>query len=317
MPLNFKIAPPDAERRLDRWLQGALDDAPFSLVRKLLRQKKVRLNGKRARAEDRLKAGDEVVVHHNLEQRAAGPVAESRAFRGPQPRILLEQDDLLFLSKPAGVACSDDGSDDRALGLWIAEHLADRIASGAIRPEPCHRLDRGTTGVVVVALTVASFERFRVALSEGRVEKRYEIAVRGVPDFLSRGVDLPLRRRQDSLGHEPRMVVDSLANGAQPAHTELRVLRCERGNTLLEAIPHTGRTHQIRAHCHALGLPVLGDPRYGERIRDASIPALSSVRHPLLHARSLRLLDGESPLGAEADWSGPEATALRRLGLLG
>lgn len=304
MKHEFVVTAADADRRLDRFVASRFDQAPMGLVRRLLRQKKIKVNGTRPDAARRLQVGDVVVVHHVARERET-PRAP-RAYDGPAIEILGERDDLLFVNKPAGVACSDDGDDPAALARWLEHALADRIARGEVRPEPCHRLDRDTTGVVAVALTAAAFDRFRRALEDAAVTKEYEAVVHGAPTGSSFTIDVPLVRRGDVRADAPRMVA---GDDGVPARTECAQLRRTDGLTLLRARPVTGRTHQIRAHLAIEGLPVVGDPRYGDTARDATVDAPPGQ---LLHARRLGLEGGTV---IEAPWPADRAAWMRAHGL--
>jgi 23S rRNA pseudouridine955/2504/2580 synthase len=296
---EIEVGPVDDGRRLDRFLERIDGGVPPSLVRRLLRQRRVRVNGRRVRdPQTRLLAGDLLEIHHAFEPAPAR--TDDRVWQLPAPQVLHHDQDYLVISKPAGIACSDDGSDPAALQVWLREHLRHAIASGAARPEPCHRLDRGTTGIVVVALGPEPFDRFRRALQAGRARKVYQVAVGGLPDREEFACDQALARNPRAGRTEPRMVPgDDLR-----ALTEFRLLRSAEGNSLLEAIPVTGRTHQIRAHCLALGLPVIGDPRYGGND--------GLIGHQLLHSAYFALAE---TFEAQAPWPEVEASLLQRLGL--
>jgi 23S rRNA pseudouridine955/2504/2580 synthase len=310
---EFVVTAADADRRLDRFVAAALGRVPMSLVRRLLRTKKVRVNGERGRAERRLTAGDRVVVHHTprADDGSAGRTPEVE-YAGPPIPVLAETEGFLFVAKPAGVACSDDGRDDHALAAWLRSFLRERIGSGEVRPEPCHRLDRHTTGVVVVALTAAAFDRFRRALEHEQVRKTYEVVVHGTPGRDRFEIDVPLVRRPGARADEPRMVDarEETSATARDARTRFTLLRRGRDVSLLRAEPLTGRTHQIRAHCRVAGLPVVGDPRYGDATR------ATERRGQLLHARAVTLTDGDDPVEVRADWPADRARRLRELGLL-
>lgn len=301
MARHIEVGPVDEGRRLDRFLARLDGGLPSSLVRRLLRQRRVRVNGRRVRdAAHTLRAGDRIEIHHDFAP-TPGPRDDRRWVRPPLD-VLARDDDWLVVNKPAGVACSDDGRDPAALAVWLREHLAAEIADGRVRPEPCHRLDRGTTGAVAVALNPLAFDRFRRALAAGTVHKVYEVVVDGVPDWTEHECALALDRRPKAGRTEPRMVEgDSL-----DAVTRFVLRRSNGRQSLLEARPVTGRTHQIRAHCRALGLPVLGDPRYGI--------GWPRIDHQLLHARALTL-SGAGGFAVEAPWPAPEHERLRELGL--
>ena len=315
MKYEFVVTAADADRRLDRFVAAHLDRAPTSLVRRLLRQKKIRVNDERPAADRRLRVGDVVVVHHTPPARDPSP-GTIPPYAGPSIAVLAERDGFLFVDKPVGVACSDDGDDPRALARWLADRLRVRIDRGEVRPEPCHRLDRDTTGVVAVALTVGAFDRFRRALDAGRVTKTYEVVAHGEAPEDRFEVDLPLVRARRPRADEPRMVDgrDAPDEARLDALTRFTVLERSGGLVRLRAEPVTGRTHQIRAHCRLAGLPVLGDPRYGDPARDA---AVGIGRGQWLHARRLRLHDDGDALEVEAPWPNDRIEWMRRHGLVG
>lgn len=312
MRREFRITEADADRRLDRWLQGALGDAPFSLVRRLLRQKDVKVNGGRGRPETRLHAGDVVVVHHQFRDSPAfEPPRSMGPYEGPPIGVLHRDDDFVYVDKPPRVSCSDDPDDTATLPRWLTENFAAEITRGEVRPEPCHRLDRGTSGIVVVSLRARAHERFRRALQAGSVEKTYEVAVEGRPSSDVWTCELPLRRLDRARRDGPRVVAAEVGeSGAQAARTKFRVLRASASHVLLEACPLTGRTHQIRAHCQAQGLPVVGDLRYGPPSADESGDG------QLLHARRLRVADVENAPEVVSDWPASRRESLGRLGLV-
>jgi RluA family pseudouridine synthase len=243
-----------------------------------------------------LNEGDRVAIFADLQ--STEPAQDDRVWTLDSPDVLHRDDDYLVVNKPAGVACSDDGADPGALQVWLREYLAEDIAAGQARPEPCHRLDRGTTGIVVVALTPKAFDRFRVALEEHRVRKVYEVFACGRTDEEEFTCTQALTRVADAGPDEPRMV----AGDQYEARTDFRVIEARGPITRLEARLHTGRTHQIRAHLRILGLPVLGDPRYGEP---------RAIGHQVLHARQLEL---EGSWSVTAPWPETEAAWLRSIG---
>lgn len=300
MATQIAVNAVDDGRRLDRFLEKLEGGLPASLVRRLLRQRRIRVNDRRVRDGSlRLSAGDRIEIHAEL--RTEAPTADGRTW-GLEPLNVLYRDEaFLVVDKPPKIACSDDGKDPFAIQVWLREFLDDEIRAGRARPEPCHRLDRGTTGVVVVALTPAAFERFRRALEDGRVNKTYQLVVRGEPDQPQFSCRQALRRVQTAGPNEPRMV----AGDELEARTDFRVLGSSDGLSLLEARLHTGRTHQIRAHCRILGLPIIGDPRYGE-------PAPPG--HQLLHAAELELVD-EGGWRVVSEWPAAEAEWLHSQGL--
>ncbi len=188
------------------------------------------------------------------------------------PEILDCDDALLVLHKPAGLLSIPDGYDPRKPYLQsILEPQYGRLWI-------VHRLDKDTSGVIVLARTAAAHRALNAQFSQNQVEKSYLAIVTGEPTWDEKVVDAPLR---SSVGRRKRTVVDPLRGKA--ALTVFRLLARFPAHALIEAYPKTGRTHQIRAHLYSLGYPVLADPLYGEGTPSKHIQRLA------LHAQSLRL----------------------------
>ncbi len=330
MKLQSIVAEADAGRRLDRFVQAALGNVPPSLVQRLLREGKVRLNAGRGRPGDRIVAGDEVVIHHQPRPadavRAARPgpspphsgqppLDSAAPLRGPLPAVLYENARFLLVDKPAGLPCHAPAGAGPSVLAWAAQRYAPGIASGRVRPALANRLDKDTTGIVVIALSAAAVADFQRLLAQGRVTKTYLVAVWGTPPADAWRIELPLVRRPHGPRTAPKVVAAADAPGARASCTALRVLARGTHAALLAATPVTGRTHQIRAHLKAAGLPIVGDPRYGDPSRDRTQGVAALLRRQLLHAALLAFTDGDRPVRAAAPLPGDARAALARLGL--
>jgi 23S rRNA pseudouridine955/2504/2580 synthase len=293
-------------QRLDNFLAARLKGVPKAHIYRIVRSGEVRVNSRRCEASQRLNAGDSVRVP---------PVrtAQREAVARPTPdqsavllgRIVYEDDALLVLNKPAGWAVH--GGSGVALGVIEAlRHALPRTRF----LELAHRLDRDTSGLLMVAKKRSALVALHDALREGRVEKRYLALAKGrVRDEL-RHVRLSLTKFLTESG-ERRVAVD---DAGKLAHTIFRRLRVWAEASLVEAELKTGRTHQIRVHLASIGHPILGDDKYGDfelnkRLAKQGVPRL------MLHAALLRVahpLSG-TPLVFEAPVPDDMANCLARL----
>ena len=233
----------------------------------------VEVDGERRPKAFRLRGGELLTVTFE----ADGPLRGG----GPAVPIRYEDEDLAIVAKPAGMvthptAGRREGTLVNAL-LGMGVSLAP--AGGDLRPGVVHRLDAGTSGLLVVAKTDQAYARLRSMFREHRVERRYLALVRGVVANDAFAVDAPLGRRA------ARIVVD--ATEGRRAETAFAVRERLTAATLLEASPRTGRTHQIRVHLAAVGHPILGDRAYGGAGQDARRLGLA---RPFLHAARLSMV---------------------------
>lgn len=265
----------DAGQRIDNFLLRTLKGVPRSHVYRLLRKGEVRVNGRRARPSQRLEEGDEVRLPP---VRSAAP---ERPGRVPDSLIALVRDHLLFederllaLDKPAGLAAhGGSGITFGAIEALRAERPGEELELG-------HRLDRDTSGLLLVARTRAALRMLHGALREGAVDKTYLALLKGRWTLGRKTVDAPLRTNVRQ-GGERMVKVD--ASGRRSASTFTPVRKFGARATLVEVEIHTGRTHQIRVHAAFAGHPVAGDPKYGDREFNAGMKALG-LRRMFLHA---------------------------------
>lgn len=217
----------------------------------------------------------------------------------PELQIVYIDRDLLVINKPAGLLTLPDGYQQGLL------HVRALVEADAGRVWIVHRLDKDTSGVLLLARSAEAHREISRQFAAQQVTKIYHALVTGSPGWEQKQIDAPLRA---NVGRRKRTIVDPV-NG-KPAVTSLRVLARFPHVTLLEARPHSGRTHQIRAHLYASGYPILADPLYGERPSGSLLmPRLS------LHARTLSLLHPASlqPIKFSAPYPDDFAQALQRL----
>jgi 23S rRNA pseudouridine955/2504/2580 synthase len=274
-------------QRLDRWLRTMCPGQSFAAIQKWLRTGQVRVAGHRAKGHERLATGVEVRLPPqavSLDERPLQAPRELRPEEVVEVRswVLHEDDELFVLNKPAGLAVQGGVRTRRHLD-GLLDALRER---GDERPRLVHRLDRDTSGVLVVARSARAATRLTGLFREGRVRKLYWAVVKGVPHPASGLIDASLAKRRTGGGRETmRVVEDAEGHSARTRYTIL-----QRAGTLaawLALEPLTGRTHQIRAHCAHLGTPILGDGKYGGR--DAFLSGLPAAKRLHLHARAVRL----------------------------
>ncbi len=287
-------------QRVDNFLLKVLKGVPKSHVYRILRSGEVRVNRHRVGPDARLVAGDRVRVPPI---RTAAPDAAGRApvAAGPLPPILFEDDALLAVDKPAGLAVHG--------GSGVSHGLIERLRHA--RPEAkflelVHRLDRDTSGVLLVAKKRAALVALHEQLREGRTDKRYLVLVRGNWRDAVRAVELSLTKFVTGDG-ERRVRVE---REGQTARTVFRLVRkwpaAEPPVALLEAELDTGRTHQIRVHLTHIGFPLAGDDKYGDFAWNKAL-AKQGLKRMFLHAQRISFahpatgatLTIESPLPAE------------------
>jgi 23S rRNA pseudouridine955/2504/2580 synthase len=285
----------DAERagqRLDNYLLGELKGVPRAHVYRLIRSGQVRVNSGRTRPSYRLQAGDRVRVPPVGQKPAAAPVATPDRLDWLAERVIHEDARILVIDKPAGLAVH--GGSSISLGCIEALRLL-RPTSKDL--ELAHRLDRGTSGCLLLAKRRSTLRVLHALLREGRVDKRYLALVKGRWAEGNTEIDAPLVTRR--VGGEARVKVDP---SGKEARSTFRIAdRFGKTATLLEVSIDTGRTHQIRVHAAHAGHPVAGDERYGDEDFNDYLKSFGLTRM-FLHAHSLSFdwPDSGEPFSASA-----------------
>ncbi len=257
--------------RLDVFVAESLDDVSRSRATRLIRDGQVTVNGQASAPSRRLRGGD--IVRGQI----PGVAQELAPESGPLDRLLMT-DGFVAVDKPAGMVMHPGAGASRGtLAHRLLAHYPELVAVGhPRRPGIVHRLDKDTSGVVLIARTPAIYTLLARAFERREVRKRYLLIARGTPDPPRGRIDAPIGRHPT---HRTRMAV---ARRGRPAVTDYRVLNRSSGMALVEARPATGRTHQIRVHLAAIGHPIMGDATYGE-------PAQAS--RSMLHAWTLGFTD--------------------------
>ena len=264
---ELTIRPNDANQRLDRFVGKAVPLLPESLLQKYIRLKRIKLNGKGAKRDTRLAAGDVVQLYVN-DEFFEPPREENSYLKVSTPRleIVYEDENVLLADKKPGVLCHSAGKWD--YNTLIAHIQAYAYQKGAWRPREehafapalCNRIDRNTGGIVIAAKNAEALRILNEKIRDREIEKRYLCVVHGRPHP-------PAGRLEGYLFKDAKRnqvyVKERPEPGARTAVTDYRSLQSRGGLSLVECTLLTGRTHQIRAQMAHAGWPLLGDGKYG------------------------------------------------------
>jgi 23S rRNA pseudouridine955/2504/2580 synthase len=277
-------------QRVDNFLTGRLKGVPKSLVYRLLRTGQVRVNGKRAKPDVRLAAGDRVRIPPvrvaERPEPGAPPAGQSARV---EASILSEDRDFLVIDKPAGVAShGGSGVSFGAIELLRAARPRDTL-------ELVHRLDRDTSGVLVLAKKRSALTALQAEIREGRVEKRYLALLEGRLPKQKLTVDAALRKSVLQGGERMVRVDDD----GKPSRSRFSEVERFDGATLAEVAIETGRTHQIRVHSAHIEHPIAGDEKYGDKAFNRAMRE-KGLKRLFLHAARFEFSIGERSYGFSA-----------------
>ena len=274
----------DDGQRLDNYLARILKGVPRSMLYRILRRGEVRVNKGRVTPSYKLKKGDTIRIPpvKVTEGPVTIPSSNLHLVQDLKNRILFENDDLLVVNKPAGLAAHG--------GSGIEFGLIEALR--ALMPEQrflelAHRLDKETSGCLIVAKRRSALRHLHEQFRQRIVKKRYITLVPGKWDRRVQLVDAPLIRNELRSGE--RMVEVNFKKGA-PSSTGFDVIEFLDGATLMAAMPHTGRTHQIRVHCAYVKHPVGGDDKYGDKEFNERLKSLG-LKRMFLHAAKVTFLN--------------------------
>lgn len=282
-----------ATERLDRWLSYQLVDLSRSRLQKLIEQGQVELNGQIClEKQHKIQNGDRLIV--------TIPVIKTLSIKAENIplEILYEDSSLIIINKPAGMVVHPSaGHADGTLVNALLAHCPDLTGIGGVeRPGIVHRLDKDTTGAIVVAKTDQAFQHLQAQLKAKTAQRVYWGIVYGTPKLETGKVDLPIGRCPYD---RQKMDIVSVEKGGREAVTHWQILERMGNYTLMEFRLETGRTHQIRVHSKQLGLPIVGDPVYssGHSLGvNLSGQALHAHQLTLIHPVTEELISAIAPL---------------------
>ena len=293
---QFKVAPDDDGIRLDRWFKRHLPDASFNVVSRWARTGQLRVDGKRAQPGDRIEMG-QIIRVPPLEAPSPDKAKPQKKERAPlsadetefaQSLVIHKDAAALVLNKPPGLATQGGTKTDRHV-----DGLLDALEyESEGRPKLVHRLDKDTSGALLVARNARAAAFFAKSFSSRTARKVYWAIIAGVPSIEEGLIELPIAKQPGTGGE--KMYVDE--KEGSPSRTRYRVIeRAGNRAAFVELHPLTGRTHQLRVHMAAIGHPIVGDGKYGGP--DAFLTGgISRKMH--LHARRIRI---DHPDGGQID----------------
>ncbi|GAB1257327.1 23S rRNA pseudouridine(955/2504/2580) synthase RluC [Aurantivibrio plasticivorans] len=287
-----EVEPDSAGQRIDNFLLTHLKGVPKSRIYRLLRKGEVRVNKGRIKPEYKLCSGDSIRIPPiRTSETAPAPVPSERLRELLLGSVLFENDQMLIINKPSGIAVHGGSG----INLGVVETL--RYALGIKKLELVHRIDRDTSGCLLLAKRRSVLNQLQDQFRAKTVQKHYQTLVEGSWPKHVVEVNAPLLKNQLKSGE--RMV--QVTQSGKPSVTRFKILQRFDEATLLQASPVTGRTHQIRVHCQFTGHPIVGDDKYGnadvnKKMREKGFARL------FLHAASLTITDIDSgkPFTVEA-----------------
>lgn len=288
---QFTITPNDANQRLDKFLKKLMPNAALSLIYKLNRKNAVKVNRKREDNEYKIQEGDVIQVYikdeeYDLLSTAKTPTPERGDKEGLDRKdIVYEDGDLLIVNKKPGVIVhpGDFKTTELSLITQVQDYLGEKLSSLTFKPSLIHRIDKDTSGIVMIAKTKPSLDVMLKALQSNKIEKVYLAVCIGTPPE-TRGIVKKKLRRLEHAERENKIVVDEV--GGQTAVTHYKVLETgiHSKYSLVECTLETGRMHQIRVHMASIGCPILGDNTYGNKQENAFAKRTYGIARQLLHA---------------------------------
>ena len=300
---EFKIADNAAGQRLDRFLGKILPLADTAFLHRMLRKKNITRNDKKAEGSERLAAGDVVRLWFSDEtyQKFSGERRSAQHFPqwdGLKDAIVFENDCLLALNKPVGMLSQKATPRDVSVNEYMLGYLAAKGEDhpeqpGEFKPGVVNRLDRNTSGLVLAAKSLAVAQALSEQLREKQLRKFYLACVKGE---VREAMRLSAFLYKDKSGNRVCIRKTRESEEDREIQTAFRPLAIRDNLSLLEVELLTGRSHQIRAQLAAVGHPIIGDPKYGDRTENSYFMQRYGLKHQLLHAYQLRFPTEEAAL---------------------
>ncbi|WP_306253640.1 RluA family pseudouridine synthase [Parvularcula sp. IMCC14364] len=300
----IEVKAADSEMRLDRWFRQHFPQVRHGDLEKMLRKGNIRVDGAKVKANHRLATGETVRVPP-VPERDAAPIQKSEQHISSDDRAFMESlviyrdRHVLALNKPFGIAVQGGARTSRHI-----DGLLDALAENGERPRLVHRLDRDTGGLLILGRTRKAAAFLSEAFQRHQVQKEYWALCAGMPHPMEGTIDLPIAKKMVRIGvDEQERMVAADGEEARKAFTDYQVVEEAGGKACFLALrPLTGRTHQLRVHCAAMGHPIVGDGKYGG-VR-ARLEGVSPKMHLACRAMVFPNPAGGRPLNLRAGLTG-------------
>ncbi|SHH65881.1 23S rRNA pseudouridine955/2504/2580 synthase [Caloranaerobacter azorensis DSM 13643] len=283
------ISKNESNQRLDRFLKKYMPRASKGFIYKMLRKKRIKLNGKKAKPNDILKEGD--ILNLYLAEDTINKFKEEIKIENRKVNldIVYEDENIILINKPKGILSHSDRADNRydvvnmLISYLYGKGEYNPNEEKTFTPSICNRLDRNTSGIIIGAKNFMALQLINKAIREKMIKKYYKCIVKGRvdKDFIIKGYMLKdaEKNRAD--------IFQNYVNGAKKIETGIKVLKSNDEYSLLEINLITGRTHQIRAHLSYLGHPIIGDMKYGDIITNRFFKEKYNLYSQFLHSNRI------------------------------
>lgn len=294
---RFEITENDANQRLDKFLKKLLPNAALSLIYRMNRKNQVKVNRKREDNEYKLCTGDTIEVflkdedYEALSTMQKKPALEMKGQGLDKKDVVYEDGEILVVNKNPGINVhpGDHKTNEVSLIEQVHDYLGDKLSSLTFRPSLIHRIDRDTSGIIMIAKTKPALDHMLRELQNDKMEKSYLAICVGKPPETRGTIRKRLLRREDAQ-NENKVVVDEKNGQNAVTHYQVLAIGIHEKYSLVECTLETGRMHQIRVHMTALGCPILGDATYGDRGENSFARREYGVTRQMLHASHIRFI---------------------------
>ena len=304
---EFVIKSNEANQRFDKYLKKLLPNAGTSFIYKMLRKKNITINKKKATGKEIISNGDVVNIFFSDETFAKFSTNDSELkscfetlstldLAGLQ--IIKETADILVANKPANMlsqkaADTDISANERLIGYLIKTNQLSYEDYKTFKPSVCNRLDRNTTGLILMGKTLNGVQELSKSLKNRSINKYYRTIVSGE---ISSSMTIKGYLTKNTSTNKVTITDDKISEDSQYIETAYKPVSCKNNLTLLEVHLITGRSHQIRAHLASIGHPIIGDYKYGNDSINRLYRDKYKVRHQLLHAPRTEFTDANQPI---------------------